>query len=44
MTTTADNTTEDTEGTGDSGASPRFAVAVRELGLADLLTRVRRTI
>ncbi|MFJ6086181.1 YbaK/EbsC family protein [Streptomyces sp. NPDC092369] len=40
--TTNDNTTEDTEGTGDSGASPRFAVAVRELGLADLLTRVRR--
>ncbi|MGW3287459.1 YbaK/EbsC family protein [Streptomyces sp. NPDC001002] len=38
--TTNDNTT--TEDTGDSGASPRFAEAVRELGLADLLTRVRR--
>jgi prolyl-tRNA editing enzyme YbaK/EbsC (Cys-tRNA(Pro) deacylase) len=36
MTTT--NPTEDEP----SGASPRFADALRELGLADLLTRVRR--
>jgi len=35
-------TTNDTEDTQDSGASPRFAEALRELGLADLLGRIRR--
>ncbi|MET7851366.1 YbaK/EbsC family protein [Streptomyces avermitilis] len=31
-----------TEGTEDSGAHPRFAEALRELGLGDLRTRIRR--
>lgn len=39
MTTNDSENTHDSE---DSGANPRFAEALRELGLADLLSSIRR--
>ncbi|MEU9468149.1 YbaK/EbsC family protein [Streptomyces avermitilis] len=39
---TTSTASEGTEGTEDSGAHPRFAEALRELGLGDLRTRIRR--